>query len=106
MKTKVKKTAAAAPLLTEAVLKAETDIFPVIIGTTTTTTTEAKLLHSQQFPSAQPVLSKLNLMSVLVLGRRPHRGCLFIRVLLRPSELRASAEAAEMASEGAGKALT
>ena len=61
MKTRVKKTAAAAPLLTEAVLKAETDIFPVIIGTkttttTTTTTTVAKVLHSQQFPTAQPVL--------------------------------------------------
>ena len=62
---------AAAPLLTEAALKAETDIFPVIIGTTTittttttTTTTVAKGLHSQQFPTAQPVLLKLNLMSV------------------------------------------
>ena len=39
MKTKVKKTAAAAPLLTEAALNAETDIFPAIIGTKTITTT-------------------------------------------------------------------
>ena len=59
---KVKKTAAAVPLLTEAALKAETDIFQAIIETTTTTVT--KVLHGQQFPAAPPVLSKLNLMLV------------------------------------------
>ena len=66
MKTKFKKTAAAAPLLTEAALKAETDIFQAIIEktTTTTTTTVTKVLHGQQFPAAPPVLSKLNLMLV------------------------------------------
>ena len=59
---KVKKTAAAVPLLTEAALKAETDIFQAIIETTTTTVT--KVLHGQQFPAAPPVLSKLNLTLV------------------------------------------
>ena len=50
MKAKVKKTAAAALLLTEAALKADTDIFTAIIGTktiATTTTTVAKALHGQ-----------------------------------------------------------
>ena len=61
---KVKKTAAAVPLLTKAALKAETDIFQAIIETTTTTVT--KVLHGQQFPDAPPVLSKLNLSSLLV----------------------------------------
>ena len=55
---------AAAPLLTEAALKAETDIFQAIIETTTTTVT--KVLHGRQFPAAPPVLSKLNLSSLLV----------------------------------------
>ena len=63
MKTEVKKTMAAAPLLTEAALKAETDIFQAIIETTTTVT---KVLHGQQFPAAPLVLSKLNLSSLLV----------------------------------------
>ena len=49
-------------MLTEAALKAETDIFQAIIETTTTTVT--KVLHGQHFPAAQPVLSKLNLTSV------------------------------------------
>ena len=50
MKTKLKKTMAAVPLLTEAALKADTDIFTAIIGTktiATTTTTVAKVLHGQ-----------------------------------------------------------
>ena len=61
-KAKVKKTAAAVPLLTEAALKAETDIFQATIETTTATTIVTKVLHGQQFPAAPPVLSKLNLM--------------------------------------------
>ncbi len=61
-KAKVKKTEAAVPLLTEAALKAETDMFQAIIETTITTTTKvSKVLHGQQFPAAPPVLSKFNL---------------------------------------------
>ena len=64
LKIEVEKTAAAVPLLTEAALKAETDIFQAIIETTTTTTTVTKVLHGQQFPTAPPVSSKLNLTLV------------------------------------------
>jgi len=65
LKAKVKKIAATVPLLTEAALKVETDIFQAIIETTTTTTTTVtKVLHGQQFPAAPPVLSKLNLTLV------------------------------------------
>ena len=46
-----------------AALKAETDIFQAIIETTTTTTV-TKVLHGQQFPTAPPVSSKLNLTLV------------------------------------------
>ena len=63
LKIEVEKTAAAVPLLTEAALKAETDIFQAIIETTTTTTV-TKVLHGQQFPTAPPVSSKLNLTLV------------------------------------------
>ena len=61
---KVKKTATAEPLSTEAALKAETDIFQAIIETRTATTIVTKVLHGQQFPAAPPVLSKLNLTLV------------------------------------------
>ena len=57
-------------MLTEAALKAETDIFQAIIETTTTTVT--KVLHGQQFPAAPPVLSKWNIRLVsYYYGGRP-----------------------------------